>query len=136
MLRFQLVTYGVRRLRFTAKVSQGAALQSTLATLNTGPAVVQLRFPPGTFCTPALIVPPAGDTPRAPVGTILMPIVPGSLFRLNCPMKASKWGISYMTPPPALITVFPLPLKSHANPTRGAKLLWSPLYGELICFPT
>src|ERR1700756_5236823 len=41
-----------------------------------------------------------------------------------------------MMPAPARITVLPLPDGSQIIPSRGEKLLWSPLYGELTCAPT
>src|ERR1700676_4828205 len=57
----------------------------------------------------------------APVGTEAAP------SKLPSARKDCIAICSYATPPPARITVFPLPRTSQAKPTRGAKLLWSPL---------
>src|ERR1700740_870861 len=74
---------------------------------------------PFACTTAAVIVPPPGVTPSAPVGMVLSPIPPPAV----CPMKSEIGAISYIIPAPARITVLPVPHGSHANPSRGAKLL-------------
>ena len=87
-----------------------------------------------------MIVPvPGVDTPLttivAPVGIVARPIAV-AFWVFSCTRRVSIEMLSYTTPTPALSTVLLSPKMSHASPNRGAKLLWSPLYGLLICCPT
>src|ERR1700682_3327529 len=71
-LMFQVATYGVRRFRLTARMSQGLRSQR-MAALKTGPATDQFRV----LCVvaAAAIVPPLPNRfePVAPVGMTFSP---------------------------------------------------------------
>src|SRR6266852_4656252 len=88
---------------------------------------------PAKFSVPTAMEPPAVPLPAsmmAPVGTVARP---RELFKAR---YDSQLRVSYVRPPPPLTTVRPLPVVSQAKPKRGAKSLWSPLYGALRPLPT
>src|SRR5439155_8668521 len=126
---------GVLKFLDTARMSQGVAVQS-MDVWKTGPVVDQSRLPPETLTEDAAMFPLAPGIPvEGAVGITLIPAV-DPLFTPFWPRKSERCGISYMIPPPARTTVFPLPPGSQDMPNRGAKLLWSPLYGALMPCPT
>src|SRR3954469_8639028 len=100
---FQWVTYGMRRLRLTEKISQALTEQSICETVNTGVFGAQFRLVipcmGPAFMLPVPFAPP-GPIPSAPVGTMLIPVVPGSLVKLNWPTKVLKLGMAYWIPAP------------------------------------
>src|SRR5580704_600299 len=80
---------------------------------------VQFSWVPSGSITAAVIVPPPGVTPIAPVGITLSPIPPPAVW----PIKSEIGAVSQIIPAPARNTVFPSPHGSQATPSRGAKLL-------------
>src|ERR1035441_307676 len=98
----------------------------------------QLRPPllgllPKKFTVPTAMEPPA----VWPFASMIAPV--GMVARPRELLKArndSQLSVSYITPPPPRTTVRPVPETSQANPNRGAKSLWSPLYGAPMPLPT
>src|ERR1700756_5316001 len=148
MSKFQVITYGVTRLCAKLAVVQGAGL---VPTREEGPPgrifdpSPHATVPAGKIGVAPLLVQPVCSVPgaglklaaamlpfpcvhvpftqsSAPVGTFPRPTEFPPEF-----MNAEKGTYSYSMLAPARTTVFWLPWTSHAIPTRGEKLLWSPL---------